>query len=113
VSEIKPALTADDWESAQRGAIILPVGQRLPVAEVDTPDEWYGKPHEIAALCLYGQTFGFTREDLRQLRDAIDDLGYYTDEGPIDEGWQSPELLARIAHLESLANRIEALLPPE
>ena len=38
---------------------------------------------------------------------------YLTDMGPEGQGWKSPELSDRIARAADLADRIEALLPPE
>lgn len=59
--------------------------------------------HALAALCLHDQPFGFTREDVELLRDTkcsdVLHLGYAYEEEPE-------------AHLNDLADRIEALLPP-
>lgn len=55
------------------------------------------------ALALYGQPFGFTREDVKVIRAAIPWIHQRWDESVRPE----MELLA------SLADRIEALLPPE
>lgn len=61
-------------------------------------------PHGLAALCLYGQPFGFTHDDLRRLRDAPELYG----------GLQGSKLEKEwYAFLDSLAARIAALLPPE
>lgn len=56
------------------------------------------KLRALAALCLHGQPFGFTREDLACLRAAMASLEHH----------QIPQPC-----LESLYDRIEALLPPE
>lgn len=48
--------------------------------------------HALAALCLHGQPFGFTQED-------VDAVLVAADEADMDE-------------LQSVADRIEALLPP-
>lgn len=79
---IEPALTPDGW----RG--------QTP-ADANEIDEWWGTPHQIAAGCLYGQPFGFTRYDVTLLRHAAD--------------FAQP----RHPELHGLADRIEALLPPE
>lgn len=60
---------------------------------------WLTRRHAVAALCLYGQPFGFTREDAEILRE-------YADE--IEDGFTR-----RGATLRSMADRIAALLPPE
>ena len=52
----------------------------------------------LSALCLHDQPFGFTREDVEVLTDAVGSV-YSSMEGS--------------AKLLSLADRIEALLPPE
>jgi hypothetical protein len=88
---IEPALTPQEWEENWKH---LPQGVRLPAAP-DTPDEWWGTPHRIAALALYGQPFGFTHEDVVLLRSSSWD---------VEEGGEA---------LRMLASRIKALLPPE
>jgi hypothetical protein len=115
---VKPALSAEEWaerrvsagDEAVEAYCTLHVGKdgRLYAAAGDGRD-YYGKgdglvarPHALAALCLHGQPFGFTREDVRLLRNAADD--YRDGENhlwPIGGG------------LLALADRIEALLPPE
>lgn len=81
---MKPALTAEEWGNVD-----------LPVA--DTPES----RHATAALCLHGQPFGFTREDVIMLRAARLRL----DGEEQEDAWDKS--------LDSLADRIEALLPPE
>lgn len=56
--------------------------------------------HAVAALALYGQPFGFTREDVKLLRDEA-------------EGEWNGEQMDVGRRLLRLADRIEALLPPE
>ncbi|MSP63224.1 MAG: hypothetical protein EXR72_23365 [Myxococcales bacterium] len=56
--------------------------------------------HLHAALCLYGQPFGFTWEDVDGLRALAESLG-----GTI----HNPE---SVAPLRDLADRIAAMLPP-
>ncbi len=58
--------------------------------------------HPIAALALYGQPFGFTREDVVQIRRL---LKYIKGEPGSYAGGTG--------FWESLADRIESLLPPE
>lgn len=52
----------------------------------------------IAALCLHGQPFGFTQEDVKGLRNIAE---------AIAEDFEPPD-----PFLLSIANRIVALLPP-
>ncbi len=98
--EIKPALTAREWEShivgdhahEQKGKVyVYSYCGGLPYAEDVEVDR-----HGLAALCLHGQPFGFTRSDVHWLRK------YVNMEGP-----------SHHAQFMSLADRIEALLPPE
>lgn len=56
--------------------------------------------HGIAALCLHGQPFGFTREDVKLLREGI-----------VHE--QAEYLPVEATRISDLADRIEALLPPD
>jgi hypothetical protein len=110
MDKIKPALTAEEW--AQE------------IADNSTADEWTGEGegeagllngdlivgyddgvayqsvkerHRAAALALYGQAFGFTREMLRAIRHCAEFSG--------------PDAESELAH--EAADRIEALLPPD
>jgi hypothetical protein len=88
VTKIEPALRTSD---AAEWAYYPPPGKAV--------QEWPTHTrHQLAAIALYGQPFGFTWEDVDLLRD----YGSYFDDGAernIDE-------------LHSLAARIAALLPP-
>jgi hypothetical protein len=60
----------------------------------------------VASLALYAQPFGFTQEDVRLLRAIEDEMSSYAWVAffaPHDEA---------TSHLISIADRIEALLPP-
>jgi len=85
---VQPALTAKEWVA------FLPRDARRSAMGADDPAE----RHALAARALYGQPFGFTREDVWVLRGAaLKERPYMT----------------RYAELNDLADRIEALLPPE
>lgn len=62
----------------------------------------HGRRHGIAARLLYGQPFGFTREDVKLLRDPWH-VPYSDTDEPNDP----------LPDFRGLADRIEALLPPE
>jgi len=112
MTDMKPAITAEEWEDAQgywlQGAFSAGFRDRgrlqisLPTSE-DRDDLDPDDRHQLAALALYGQPFGFTREDVAAIREA---------RGPLD---------GRCSHFGadeqfdygSLADRIEALLPPK
>lgn len=92
-NEIKPALTPEEWSSRRAhrpwGVFI----NALDDASFSAlgPD---GK-HVAAALCLDGQPYGFTWEDVDLLRTLAND----------------PDVRGG-GYLECIANRIAALLPP-
>jgi hypothetical protein len=71
--------------------------------------------HAYAALALYGQSFGFTRRDVEHVRAQVQAIrGVKLEAGK--EYSREAELLREVFlsiadDLESLANRIEALLP--
>lgn len=106
-TRIEPAMTAEEWQEAfDNEWFPMPMN-------VDEEYDLTEKPHASAALCLYGQKFGFTREDVRELRkvaDLYENAKIETQDG-IDT--ISIVLQPRIAALRSLADRIAALLPPE
>lgn len=97
---MKPALSAEEWAKANgRGILDMAMDSGDVAWEIvnDFPHSCAGNSrHALAALCLHGQPFGFTREDVRALWCIATN-----EDGPIDT-W-----------LESLIARIEALLPPE
>lgn len=86
-SDIKNALTADEWVAALQ--------RRDFEYFADTEGV---SAHGKAALCLYQQPFGFTREDVANLHEDIADE------------WSDTE---HRRWLQSLAARISALLPPD
>ena len=57
----------------------------------------------LAAICLKGQPFGFTREDVELLRSVERD----------SHDPASAPYIGDVSMLADLADRIEALLPPE
>lgn len=97
MSEIKPALTAEEWEQARRQHFV-------------TTWHMFGA-HGAAALCLEGEPFGFTHEDVDLLEgeatkrgfSAMDDEAFGIT-GSVDRDKQR--------RLQSLAARLAALLPP-
>ena len=118
---IAPALTAAEWaalESQEHDVRLFrhhPRTDELLEVGLDCWD--YGsstdKPadrHAIAALALHGQPFGFTRADVALVRGVIADV----DHGHGDGCFRGPCCCKdRMGRLFSLADRIEALLPPE
>lgn len=102
MSEINPAMTADEWramEYAPSGAdLIASIDDVGAVDLLQREQSVYltGKErHVVAALCLHGQPFGFTREDVTFLR-MVENAA-----APMYGNF-----------LRDLAARIAALLPP-
>lgn len=113
--KVTPALTPEEWATKTRNGsdpAYFPV-RTIKLAEYsDAEGVWnsltlkgqggavlvnHPDLHALAALALHGQPFGFTREDVS---DLLWIRGTHPD---IDLG----------ERMTSLANRIEALLPPE
>lgn len=142
---LSPALTPEEWTVllAAKRFRKVPYGSSL-LAAVDPyasgfsfegtdlcadssggeySDETFPR-HALAALCLHGQTFGFTRADVRHLRQIAHD--FYEEGAASDAREAAGEVLgerglwginatacrARSIVFASLASRIEALLPP-
>lgn len=110
---LKPALTPEEWKGDGYACHEIHPGRLSVVDDGGATTFDMGESclslvgrhrHAAAALCLHGQPFGFTREDvsvLRQLPTFVRGLGL----GPDPDGVA--------AYLPGLADRIEALLPPE
>lgn len=106
---IPPALAVDEWAALQMPANgTVPADDhcsaridgrnvRLMSDENERTTVPPSQRHGLAALCLYGQPFGFTRDDLDTLR-GLEELTFCEGYGP-----ETRSLIARIA----------ALLPPE
>ena len=127
MSDVKPALTREEWAVLETD----PGGDPNADGQVFVDDERTGaicvtgggtfyeipRPHSCAALCLHGQPFGFTREDVADERFAAEmfaALAEVMEANP--ESWISlagPGFRDRIARARDRADRIEALLPPE
>lgn len=93
---IKPALAPEEWADVTNpDPTDVPLAVRLSWARNEMgrldPTE-----HGLAALCLYGQSFGFTWHDVDSVMDITHEAGRV--EAPT---WAL-----------SLATRIAALLPP-
>lgn len=108
---VKPALTPEQW--AKQGKNHDPFhiredGALVITGVLVTP----GQRNRLAALCLYGQPFGFSQEDveaLRLLASAL--LAEATGDWEFTVGG-SAELHGAQRRAQSLAERISALLPP-
>lgn len=111
--EIKNALTPEEWAQklVKRDEVWAELSTEGDVEVYRWPSaDWNPRAdappalrHALAALCLYGQPFGFTREDVEGLSRRAE-----------NEEDVSHMMGGRGASsLRSLATRIAALLPPE
>jgi hypothetical protein len=133
--EIRPALTAEEWKGPPNFVggppsgipeVRWPLGgdrvRRAVYWDEVRPEVFYGeldtktgiggadniqRPHALAALCLYGQPFGFTHEDVAALWDLHGmALNAIDERGDLEDASVPPRAAAAIA-------KIEALLPPK
>jgi len=79
---------------------------------------WHGvSRHGLAALCLAGQEFGFTREDVEDEKIERDYLYGFRDAvlgGHVPDTGMSPKKITKLLKRKTRRiDRIEALLPPE
>lgn len=94
------------------GRVASSLGMRLggkggPMAVLDREEE-----HALAALCLYGQPFGFSREDVDLVTGEIIRV-QMTIQAVGGPARATDELNERWERMSSLAARIAALLPPD
>lgn len=117
MSEIKPALTAEEWRDRRtaNGSTCIQVDGGSVLLSPSPPDGdmrmVVNRPEALAAFCLHEQPFGFTREMLESLRHIVTlgvDCGSFINYPghPEDDG---PD--RDLAH--AALDNIEALLPPE
>lgn len=106
---IPPALSAEEWGEVQswgdsdRRRLLADACYAADLADIGRP-----KPsHALAALCLYGQPFGFTAEDVAVLKQLSADKAATFRKIGLEWCLRESDALA------SLASRIAALLPPE
>lgn len=114
-TKIEPALTAEEWHRALSVDydIVREDDARWSLAD-ERLQRTNSDYHGTAALALYGQPFGFTREDVTDMRIIAESVGraYVPPTSP--EAELANDVFAGIGkRLSSIAARIEALLPPE
>lgn len=97
--EIKPALTSREWETLRLWKAGKMIGGHVRGSTVLSLSD--DLAHGAAACALYGQPFGFTREDVELL------LGPWPAEVDYDAKYEYSR------RTRALAARIAALLPPE
>jgi len=97
---IKAALTVEEWGRMTASGQLGTLARIHPTFGIELFDEVGLRPseaHATAALCLHNQDFGFTREDVK----LVHSVGAWHDNAGV------------MVSLRNLADRIEALLPPE
>ena len=93
---MKPALTVLEWVEIKTSGCVecYTLDKKIPIDKFTEPEDV--SRHGLAALCLHEQEFGFTREDVELIRTVA---------------WRVP--FAPWNDVLNIADRIEALLPPE
>ena len=103
---ITPALTPEEWESKELAwptVALSTTGDKgeLSVWDGELDDDSHfvkvkdSDRHALAALALHGQSFGFTAEDVAEI-----------------QKWAKLDGDHPFSHMDRIAARIEALLPP-
>ena len=108
MNEIKPALTAEEWAEITDPEIHSREKMLYEISYL-----WgRPRPHAVAALCLDGQPFGFTREMLAALQRTITDAHVMHGDRVTDAD-ERCECEAQLDLADAVADCVEALLPPE
>lgn len=118
--EIAPALTPEEWKGGYYYSDDLRLNRKnagiggQPRLNVEVLSHPLGGVtndqrdlHALAALCLYGQPFGFNAIDVEFLNERADAAEAYGRDLMNDRAMESAE------KFRALAARIEALLPPD
>lgn len=96
---VRPPKQAHSWRTRLQ-SLLAPRRSKVNTAILNSPEQ-----RAMAALCLHGQSFGFTRADVEWLRN----LAYIKPPG----GASTRDQKNFSALADDLARRIEALVPPE
>jgi len=105
MSEIKPALTPEEWASVfdDEGCPVFMLPHNYE-PDNDVKVRLCGRSRlPVAAACLHEQPFGFTREDVELLHNVV---------SAVWASMLSDAASEESVKLNSIADRIEALLPP-
>ena len=103
---VEPALSAEGWEDYNAKV-------RFDGQTVESDCCWcpLGSRHEVAARCLDGQDFGFTRAMVEAVEFLTGHEGVTNGRGDVYLCTWIPE--EQYALLRAIADRLEALLRPE
>ena len=114
---MKPALSKEEWAEGRTktGYTFTEAGGDILCSRYPNPWVVVKDRYVMAAICLHGQPFGFTREDVSLIRNAAQEiyssLRLWKDGREVgnEDIWGADNM----EQIKSLADRIEALLPPE
>lgn len=103
-NKVPQALTEEEWKQWLAGT---------PLSEEELGPGF--THHSNAATSLYGQIFGFTREDVQRLRDAARYCRDYAHSESGQRMYQDDRSFVSYSEkwLNEIADRIESLLIPE
>lgn len=100
---IRPAMNAAEWRMVETSqALAMRVLREAGILSDSAT------PQMLAAVLLHGQPFGFTQEDVDELRA----MAAEQDEENRDLSWTAGRIVTDPAFLRSLADRLASLLPP-
>lgn len=112
---VEPALSAEEWAAGktERGFRFMRPEDWFDevwlIPPGDVPMLLVRKPKIAAAICLDGQEYGFTWEDVRRLRAQAD----WYEENTEGVVYACPHEMMPAWQLRNHADRLEALLRPE
>lgn len=102
--QIEPAMNREQWGSAlERGEADIE-GKPVVLLNPDVESE-ARHLHAMAARALHGQPFGFTHADVKSLREMAEAMAAIAQTARTD-------VSGELRKINSIAARIEALLPP-
>lgn len=102
-----PALTDAEWRRFEDAVINGMYDEAEADVRLNCAETYAKNAHQLAALALAHQPFGFTHDDVRALLLVASDIGVADSHGAPD-----PLVTKKMAALTSLASRIQSLLPP-
>ena len=109
MSDIKPALRAEEWEQFFKGGVSFQTQEpHIPVGCRDVELD----AHALAATMLYDQPFGFTWGDVDDERTELEILKGYMARIR-EQGGDHKRIRKIIGRKKARITRIAVLLPPE
>lgn len=108
VEQITPALSVERWTTIEDPAYDMRIVQDDEGDDVQVGLSRIGEKgrHAMAAMCLYGQPYGFTHGEIQHLSHAIDDAERWIAKNPY-AGHDGAVEASRV-----VLAKLRALLPP-